>query len=220
VLDGLHAEHGGGRQHPRLAGQGHARRRRDGERDPADLDRARAQVRRNGRHVRDHAAGGVFSALERSIDGGRIRQFSADDLLALARAFEVPIGWFLTPPPRQEQVDVATPDHPKGMAPDVLLDAVLGTAETLAAWDDVLRVWPLFTSRVRVSADGSLQHLGRVDPDVHTRLDDLAAARARIAARRQFGDLDAAVEALDRVRELLGVLDHEAQGEDDPSSSQ
>jgi hypothetical protein len=160
-----------------------------------------------------------FSALERSIDGGRIRQFSADDLLALARAFEVPIGWFLTPPPRSDQVDVATPDHPKGMAPDVLLDAVLGTAATLATWEDVLRVWPLFSRRLRVSPDGGLQHLGRVDPDVHTRLNDFTAIRARMAARQQFGDLDAAVDALDRVRELLGVLDDEGEGGDDPSAS-
>src|SRR5438309_2341992 len=51
-----------------------------------------------------------FSALERSVAGGRIRQFDADELLALARGFDLPIGWFLTPPPVLEGVSLATPD--------------------------------------------------------------------------------------------------------------
>src|SRR5689334_19601190 len=40
----------------------------------------------------------TFSAAERSVDGDRIRQFSADDLVALARGFDLPIAWFLLPP--------------------------------------------------------------------------------------------------------------------------
>ncbi|HKN40378.1 MAG TPA: helix-turn-helix transcriptional regulator, partial [Acidimicrobiia bacterium] len=39
-----------------------------------------------------------FSAIERSVDGGRVRQFTADELFALSRAFRLPIGFFLTPP--------------------------------------------------------------------------------------------------------------------------
>jgi hypothetical protein len=38
------------------------------------------------------------SAAERSIDGTRIRQFTADDLVAFAQAFEVPITYFFVPP--------------------------------------------------------------------------------------------------------------------------
>src|SRR6478736_4234953 len=45
-----------------------------------------------------------WSAMERSIDGGRVKQFSADELLALARGFDLPIGWFLTPPPRTDDI--------------------------------------------------------------------------------------------------------------------
>jgi len=41
----------------------------------------------------------VFSAAERSIDGTRVRQFTADDLHAFARGFELPITFFLAPPP-------------------------------------------------------------------------------------------------------------------------
>ncbi len=37
------------------------------------------------------------SAAERSVDGTRIRQFTADDLVAFAQAFEVPITYFFLP---------------------------------------------------------------------------------------------------------------------------
>ncbi len=39
-----------------------------------------------------------YSAVERSVDGTRIKQFSADELVAIARCFNRPISWFLTPP--------------------------------------------------------------------------------------------------------------------------
>src|SRR4051794_151231 len=55
-----------------------------------------------------------WSAMERSVDGGRIKHFTADELLALARGFEVPIGWFLTPPPASDGIALATADHPDG----------------------------------------------------------------------------------------------------------
>lgn len=40
----------------------------------------------------------TYSAAERSVDGTRIRQFTADDLHAFARAFGLPMTLFLTPP--------------------------------------------------------------------------------------------------------------------------
>ena len=40
-----------------------------------------------------------YSAAERSIAGNRIRQFSADEIMAFAQAFEVPVSWFFLPPP-------------------------------------------------------------------------------------------------------------------------
>jgi hypothetical protein len=46
-----------------------------------------------------------FSAAERSVEhGDRIRQFTADDLIAFAAAFELPVSFFLIPPPGVEQV--------------------------------------------------------------------------------------------------------------------
>lgn len=148
-----------------------------------------------------------FSALERSVDGGRVRQFTADDLLAMSRAFELPIGWFLTPPPREDGVDVATPDHPDGVDPDVMLDAVLGTEDTLATWRDMLRIWPSMRHRGRMHPDGSVEHLGRVDLDVHGRVEEFTTLRAMMAVRSKFGDIDAAIDALGRVQDLLCGLD-------------
>jgi hypothetical protein len=40
-----------------------------------------------------------FSAAERSVDGDRIRQFEADEIVAFARAFHLPVSWFFLPPP-------------------------------------------------------------------------------------------------------------------------
>lgn len=40
----------------------------------------------------------VFSQAERSVTGTRVREFSADDLVAFSRAFEVPLAWFFMPP--------------------------------------------------------------------------------------------------------------------------
>jgi transcriptional regulator with XRE-family HTH domain len=41
----------------------------------------------------------TFSAAERGFEtGDRIRQFTADDLIALSRGFDLPIVWFMLPP--------------------------------------------------------------------------------------------------------------------------
>jgi hypothetical protein len=40
----------------------------------------------------------VYSAAERSYDGGRIRNFDADELLAMSLAFGVPVAYFFLPP--------------------------------------------------------------------------------------------------------------------------
>ncbi len=61
----------------------------------------------------------AFSAAERSIAGKRIRQFTADDIVAFARVFQLPTGWFFLPPPPWEHPDgrfIAVPDAPHGHA--------------------------------------------------------------------------------------------------------
>ena len=75
----------------------------------------------------------TFSAAERSVDGRVIRQFTADDLVALSRCFGVPLSWFFMPPaprePRMQGVTIrlAVPDAPgSGEDLSLLLDLVFG----------------------------------------------------------------------------------------------
>jgi transcriptional regulator with XRE-family HTH domain len=74
-----------------------------------------------------------FSALERSawkVD--RIKQFSADELLALSRAFDLPIGYFFVPlPPASDAALHAPGAGMKGLDPIVIVDAILGTPDNL-----------------------------------------------------------------------------------------
>jgi hypothetical protein len=116
-----------------------------------------------------------FSAIERSVDTGRVREFNADELLAFARGFRVPISWFFTPPsPFWDSAGVSTPDAgDDGLDPLVMLHAVLGTPETLADYKDYLPCWPDPRHRMRINPDGTTEQLGRVAEDVHPMLDDL-----------------------------------------------
>lgn len=149
-----------------------------------------------------------WSAIERSVDGGRIREFTADELVAFARGFDLPLGWFLTPPPVSQDIRVATPDTKnKGLDGRDLLDVVLGTPDALAEWEEVLLTWPSMMHRARIGPDGKIEMLGRVDDDVHHRLEDSARLRARMLLRDQLGGLDQAVDVLTRLKELLQELD-------------
>ena len=75
-----------------------------------------------------------YSAAERSIAGGRIRQFDADEIVAFAQAFGVPVGWFFLPPPPWAPPGVplrlAAPDREHlGEVLAALVDMVFGDDE-------------------------------------------------------------------------------------------
>ncbi len=104
-----------------------------------------------------------WSAIERSVDGTRIKVVSADELIAFARAFDLPVGFFLTPPSVWDDHVVATPDAgPDGLEPEDLFDVVIGTEENLQAWEQYLLSWPSPEHRVRIQADGTMENLGRI----------------------------------------------------------
>lgn len=46
----------------------------------------------------------AYSAAERSYNGKRVRQFTADDLVALSLAFSVPVAYFFLPPRQEDRV--------------------------------------------------------------------------------------------------------------------
>lgn len=151
-----------------------------------------------------------FSAIERSVDGGRVREFDADEVFAFARGFDLPIGWFFTPPSPNENIGLATPDAPiDGLDPHLLLDALLGTDETVDAWRQLLLSWPLMTHRMRLN-DGGAEYLGRDEDDVHPRLDILRELQAGMSVRDALGDIDEARHVLLQLADLLAELGESA----------
>jgi hypothetical protein len=116
-----------------------------------------------------------FSQAERSIAGKVIRQFTADEILAFARAFDLPIGWFFMPPPpwsNEPGVPVAldTPDSGEfGRALAELVDLVFGTPENAAVLQMRLSAW-LDQNPPQITA---AQH--QVAALVQGRIDALAA---------------------------------------------
>src|SRR5687767_11290009 len=52
----------------------------------------------------------ALSAAERSVTGRRVREFTASEILAFSRAFDLPIAWFFLPPHEPRDSTVGTPD--------------------------------------------------------------------------------------------------------------
>jgi hypothetical protein len=154
-------------------------------------------------------SGPSFSALERSawkVD--RIKQFSADDLLALSRGFDLPIGFFFTPPTPAFDAGLYGPDAgTKGLDPIVLLDAILGTPDNLNHWGDELLAY----SASHAPMPRSKREKPSVSPaDLADRLTPLVDLRAKALLRNALGDLDNASDLLERLAEALRLLDETA----------
>jgi transcriptional regulator with XRE-family HTH domain len=72
----------------------------------------------------------TFSAAERSVTGRRVRNFDADEIVAFARAFELPVAWFFVPPERDPWDALPTIKTPSGVpaerliTPEILADRV------------------------------------------------------------------------------------------------
>lgn len=146
-----------------------------------------------------------FSAIERSYQGGRIRLFNADEIVAFARGFGLPIGWFLTPPPRHLEVQVATPDAGRdGLDPVVLIDLVLGDADAMLHWNRAFVEFnddPVFHRLTGPRLDST------DEPVMPDRLNDLVRMRARARLSELFGDTNNARDTLLRLSELLTLLE-------------
>lgn len=150
-----------------------------------------------------------FSALERSAwNPSRIKQFSADELLALSRGFDLPIGFFFTPPPPAFDAGLYGPDAGmKGLDPIVLLDAILGTPDNLAYWETELLAY----SASQAPMPKSKRERPSVSPnDLAQRLEPLGALRAKALLRHAFGELADAGHVLQRLAEAIQVLDDTA----------
>ena len=137
-----------------------------------------------------------LSAAERSVDGKRVKEFNADELLALSRGFDVPLAFWFTPPPADEHPRLATPDaFDEGLPVDTLLDIIFGRTNNRHTLEQVLLAGVADTE-VRTVAD---------------RLDDDTALRLRRQLHDVFGDLGQARQVLERVASMLERLDEPDQ---------
>jgi hypothetical protein len=139
----------------------------------------------------------------------RIRQFTTDDLVALCRGFDLPLGFFMTPPASgPEGVRIATPDTKgRGADPTVMMDALLGTDDNFKYLEDVLGCWGAFAGRRAVFTDGKWEDKGPVVTDQLPRARRLARLRGKVVLRQEFGELDSARQVLSRLVEVIDDLD-------------
>lgn len=101
-----------------------------------------------------------------------------------------------------------------------LLDAVLGTDESLAVWEGVLATVGWAAGSRAVFEDGKWVDKGRVVPDQLPRARRLAALRTRTLLRQEFGDTETARTVLTRLADLLALLDAETIEEDAAAAEQ
>lgn len=123
-------------------------------------------------------------------DCRRVRHFSADQLLALARCFDLPMVFFLVPPPGRRPAGAGLDDE--GLDRQVMIDAVFGTAETLPVLEGRLLAW-------------SVEH-GRATGGTTPLPADLQA-RLRHLAEELFGRAGERTEAMAKAAPLLHELD-------------
>ena len=155
-----------------------------------------------------------FSQAERSVGGKFVRQFDADEVVAFARGFELPITWFFMPPPPWEDdapVKLTTPDARRfGTELALLVDLVFG--------DD---------SHHRQLLEARLaEFLDSLGPDRLTQAQEriAGAAAQRVAAmtRQQMGDIEHWAESLRTLADHLAHLDRQASqiAGDEPASGE
>ena len=143
---------------------------------------------------------------ERSVTGNRVREFTADDLVTLARAFDVPVLYFLTPPPKgifvhvpRSRIDTLT-----------MLEAVLGRPDNLSEWEALLDEWS-FAPDEELPFPLSQQRREKI----RVAAGEVALLRAHHLIRKHFqGDLMQLRATLRSLADLvLDVDKHEALAE-------
>jgi len=123
----------------------------------------------------------TFSQAERSVAGRFIRNFTADEIVAFARGFELPVTWFFMPPPPWAGPGMPTrleaPDDPQfGQPVAMLVDLVFGDEEQQA----------LLTLRL----DSFLEALGPAGlTAAQGRVASLVTHRVEALVRDGFGNL-------------------------------
>jgi hypothetical protein len=136
-------------------------------------------------------------AAERSVDGARIRQFTADDIVAFAQAFDLPIGYFFLPPrsyAKWSKVEPGTTTGQTSRTMSLMIDLIFG---------DPLEGAPRMANRLN-------DFVGTVDQDLlteaQTRIFNVARQRLLAVVRRAVGSLNAWQRSLADIADGLGTL--------------
>ena len=124
----------------------------------------------------------TFSAAERSVESDRVRQFDANEIVAFARAFDLPVSWFFLPPPPWASPGIPTklrtPDAEKfGLPLSELADLVFGTDDGVG--------W------LGMRLQAFLQELGQ-NPltDAQARVTGLVETKKALLVHHALGDLE------------------------------
>jgi hypothetical protein len=144
------------------------------------------------------------SQAERSIAGKFVRNFDADEIVAFARAFELPVGWFfMPPPPHSDQpgvpVKLKTPDAKRlGTALALLVDLVFGDETNQNLLEMRLDAWlqqrPPQLTQAQQRITGLVRR--RIDSLARATIDDLAEWQTRLRAMaNQLEDLETRARA-------------------------
>ena len=152
---------------------------------------------------------------EGSVTGPRVRQFTANELVALARCFDVPVLYFFIPP-EEGGSGLGTPDSPANGWPwEYLLLLVWGHRGNFPIVADRAAPWAHASTVLTVPPDDVLDGLpdaGLLDDLVrererYTPEDMLAVAFNGLARRRMRGSFQPGEEVETLVASLRGLAD-------------
>jgi hypothetical protein len=145
------------------------------------------------------------SQAERSIAGKFVRNFDADEIVAFARAFELPIGWFFMPPPPFSDrpgapVKLKTPDAERlGTALALLVDLVFGDETNQVLLERRLDAWlqqrPPQLTEAQQRITGLVRR--RIESLARATIDDLTEWQTKLRAMaNQLEDLETRARAV------------------------
>ncbi len=136
----------------------------------------------------------TWSAAERSVDGKRIRHFSADDLLAFSLAFKLPIGWWLLQPDDVE-VQIGAPAAPGSQAFVSFI------------WDDGTLPPPMTISPGQAEV---VRYLTRTSQEVEKRLERIGAGEYSTRVAEEQGTGSRLLRLRTALREAADLLERQA----------
>lgn len=149
-----------------------------------------------------------YSAVERATGDARVKQFSINELVALARGFRLPVLWFLLPPSMEEDPGLSVPDGTsQGVEFADYLKILFGEEETERLYEDALQQWISDTTLMGLAGTG-----------IHRLLTTIKSPHTQALVMHMLGDVDQAEGTLRRALDVLdglrNIVEHQAASDD------